>query len=119
MTTGQPTAVSSDLLRVPQDVASPPDRLDVVPSAGRLHELFAKLTNKHVDDLLAWLVHSAVEVAQEHILRDRGPLPHREQFKHPVLLRRKADITSTHFGPLLIQLQSQIATADHRLHPIP
>src|SRR4051794_31518658 len=60
-----------------------------VASTGRLHELFAKLTNEHVNDLLFWLVHSAVEVVEEHFFRDRGPLPHRKQFKNPVLLGRQ------------------------------
>src|SRR4051794_18643108 len=62
-------------LRVPEDVASAPDRLDVVPSLGSLHELPPKLMNEHVDDLLLRLVHSPVEVVQEHLLRDGRPLP--------------------------------------------
>src|SRR5215207_1392554 len=75
-------------LRVPQDVASPPDRLNVVLPSGRLQELPTKLTNINIDDLLVRLVHSSVQVAEEHVLRDRGPLPCREQLEHLVLLRR-------------------------------
>src|SRR5215203_5578772 len=57
---------------VPQDVASAPDRLNVVLPPGRLQELPTKLTNINIDDLLIRLVHSPVQVTEEHVLRDRS-----------------------------------------------
>src|SRR5262249_17191589 len=51
-----------------QYVATPPDRLDVVLAARCTSEFFPQLADKDVDDLHLWLVHTAVEIAQEHFL---------------------------------------------------
>src|SRR5271155_3570833 len=46
-------------------IAASPDCLDIVLAAGCTGELFPQFANEDVDDLHFWLVHTAVEVAQE------------------------------------------------------
>src|SRR5215472_11883699 len=55
--------------RISEDIAATPHRLDVMTATGRLRELFAQLADEQVDDLDLGLVHPAVEVVEEHLLR--------------------------------------------------
>src|SRR5215470_3457360 len=65
-------------------VATPPDRFNVVPAARCISEFFSQLADKDVDDLHLWLVHTAVEIAQEHFLSQRRSLAQRQEFQHLV-----------------------------------
>src|SRR5205085_6856703 len=61
-------------------VATPPDRLDVILAARCASEFFSQLADKDVDDLHLWLIHPAVEIAQEHFLAQRRSLAQRQEF---------------------------------------
>src|SRR5690606_38495954 len=60
--------------RIAQHVAAAPDGFDVVLAAASARELLAQLADEHVDDLEFRLVHSAVEMVEEHFLGQRGAL---------------------------------------------
>src|SRR5690348_15044394 len=60
--------------RISKDVAAPPDRLDVMVSPGRLGQLLAQFADEDVDDLKLGLIHPAVEVVEEHLLRQNRAL---------------------------------------------
>src|SRR5690348_17343983 len=53
---------------VPKDIAATPYGVDVMASASRLGELLTQLANKDVNDLKLGLVHSAIEMVEEHLL---------------------------------------------------
>src|SRR5919107_4662478 len=57
--------------RLAQHVAAAPDRLDVVLALAGVGELLAQLADEDVDDLQLGLVHAAVEMVEEHLLRQR------------------------------------------------
>src|SRR5688572_5113229 len=61
-------AVGDHGLRVAQDVAAAPDRLDVVLAAGGGHQLLAQLADEDVDDLYLGFIHPAIEMVEEHLL---------------------------------------------------
>src|SRR3954470_1115453 len=63
-----------DLGRLAQHVAAAPDGLDVVLALARIGELLPQLADEDVDDLELGLVHAAVEVVEEHLLRQRRAL---------------------------------------------
>src|SRR5215471_18767809 len=62
-----------------QYVATPPDRFDVVRAARCTSEFFSQLADNDVDDLHLWLVHTAIEIAQEHFLGQRRSLAQRQE----------------------------------------
>src|SRR5215203_3916398 len=80
-----------------QDVASPPDRLDVVLALRSVGELLAKLADENVDDLEFRLVHAAIEMVQEHLLRQRRAFAEREQLQHLVFLAGEMDAGARDF----------------------
>jgi hypothetical protein len=55
-------------------------------SAGRLGKFFPELANKDVDDLELGLVHPAVEVVEDHLLRQGLTLAEAEQFQDAILV---------------------------------
>src|SRR5262247_3438826 len=85
-------------------VATPPDRLDVVLAARCTSEFFSELADKDVDDLHLWLVHSAVEIAQEHFLSQRRSLAQRQEFQHLVLFASKMHARTVDLDCLLSRL---------------
>ena len=72
------------VFRVAQHIAAAPHRLDIVLAAGRRCELLAQLADEHVDDLELRLVHTAIEMVQEHLLCYRRTLAQAEQFENAV-----------------------------------
>src|ERR1700733_11994726 len=57
--------------RIAQHVAAAPHGLDVIVAVGRGGELLAQLADEDVDDLELGLVHAAIKVVEEHLLRQR------------------------------------------------
>ena len=55
-------------------------------SARRLSKFFPELANKDVNDLDLGLVHPAVEVIEDHLLRQGRTLAEAEQFQDAVFL---------------------------------
>ena len=76
----------SDSWWVPKDIAATPYGVDVMASASRLGELLTELANKDVNDLKLGLVHSAIEMVEEHLLGQSRALAQAEQLKNTVLL---------------------------------
>src|ERR1700747_149763 len=66
------------LRRLTHYIAAPPNRLDIVLAARCAGEFFSQLANKYVDDFHLRLVHTTVEVAQEHFLGQRRSLAQRQ-----------------------------------------
>src|SRR3954454_16551229 len=61
-----------------EHVAPPPDGLDVVGPARCRRQLLAQLAQEHVDDLQLGLIPAAIQMAQEHVFRNRRRLPERQ-----------------------------------------
>jgi hypothetical protein len=59
---------------IAQNVASAPDRLDVVVAAGGCRQLLAELADEHVHDLEFRFVEAAVEVVEDHVKSRRPSL---------------------------------------------
>src|SRR5690349_14050720 len=70
--------------RLAQYIAAAPDGLDVVLSLRSVGELLAQLADEDVDDFQLRLIHSAVEMIEEHLLGQRRAFAQREQFQHLV-----------------------------------
>src|SRR5688572_27567833 len=68
--------------RLAQHVAAAPHRLDVVLAVRGIRKLLAQLADEHVDDLELGLVHSAVEMVEEHLLGQRRALAERKELQH-------------------------------------
>src|SRR5882762_8065977 len=82
-----PAAIPRGDGRILKDIAATPHRLDVMTSAGRLGKFFPELANKDVDDLELGLVHPAVEVVEDHLLRQGLTLAEAEQFQDAIPVR--------------------------------
>ena len=50
--------------RLAQDIAAPPDRLNVIAAIARIGKFLAQLADENVDDLQFRLVHPAVEMVE-------------------------------------------------------
>src|SRR3546814_4385050 len=64
---------------IAQHIAAAPYGLDIIVAATGEGKLLAKLANEDVDDLQLRLVHAAIEMVEEHFLRERGALAERER----------------------------------------
>src|SRR3546814_8330532 len=71
---------------IAQHIAAAPYGLDIIVAATGEGKLLAKLANEDVDDLQLRLVHAAIEMVEEHFLRERGALAEREKLQHRIFL---------------------------------
>ena len=62
-----------------EHIATTPDGFDEVLAFGGVGQLFAELTDKHVDDFEFGFVHAAIKMVEEHFLGERGALSEAEQ----------------------------------------
>ncbi|GJE34646.1 hypothetical protein LDDCCGHA_4858 [Methylobacterium oxalidis] len=87
----------------------------VVLALAGVGELLAQLADEDVDDLQLGLVHAAVEVVEEHLLRQGRALPEREEFQHLVLLAGEVHPRAGDLDGLLVEVDDEVARRDHRL----
>jgi hypothetical protein len=94
--------------RIAHHVATAPDRADEVVRAG-LRQLLAELADEHVDDLDLGLVHAAVQMVQECLLREDHAFPESEQLEHGVFLARQMHRAAADRHVARREIQGQIA----------
>src|SRR3546814_11021542 len=71
---------------IAQHIAAAPYGLDIIVAATGEGKLLAKLANEDVDDLQLRLVHAAIEMVEEHFLREPGALAEREKLKNSIFI---------------------------------
>nr|ADO19098.1 hypothetical protein Nfla_4402 [Nostoc flagelliforme str. Sunitezuoqi] len=103
------------LVGIAQYIAAAPNGLDVVVALGRHAELLAQLADEDVDDLELRLVHSAIEVVEEHFLGERRALAEREQLQHRIFLARQVHAGIVDLDRLGVEIDCELAGADDRL----
>src|SRR5262249_5086716 len=103
------------LARVAQHVAPAPHGLDVAVAAGRGLQLVAELADEHVDDLELGLVHAAVEVVEEHFLRQRRALAQRQQLEDAVLLASQMQRLALDLDHARVEIDRELAGLDDRV----
>jgi hypothetical protein len=99
---------------VTQYIAASPDGLDVVFTASRLGKLFAQIADKDIDYFELWLVHSAVKVVEEHLLRQGSPLAQAEQLEDGVLLAGQAHWLVVDRDDTGVQVDEKLTGLDRR-----
>jgi hypothetical protein len=86
-----------------------------IPYRPSISQLFTQLADEYVNDLLLRFIHTAVQVVEEHFLRQRHALTQTQQLKHLVLFDGKIDPLGTHFDGLGIKIYCEIAGPDYGL----
>ena len=66
--------------------ATAPHRFDVVIAACRMGEFLAQVADEDINDLRLRLVYSAIEVVEQHLLREDGTLAQAEELQDGILL---------------------------------
>src|SRR6201996_2412275 len=103
------------LVRLAQHVAAAPHGFDEVAAFRGIRKLLAQLTDEDVDDLQLRLVHTAVEVVEEHFLGERGTLAERKQLQHLVFLARQVHALTADLDGLGVEIDHEVAGLDDRL----
>ena len=103
------------LVRLAQHVAAAPHGFDEVAAFGSVRKLLAQLADEDVDDLQFGLVHTAIEVVEEHFLGERGALAERKQLQHLVFLARQMHALAADLDRLGVEIDHEIAGLDDRL----
>src|SRR5215472_371725 len=100
--------------RVAQHIAAPPYGLDVVFAASRLRDVLSQLRDEHVDNLQLGLTHAAVEVVEEHLLRNDRTLAQAQQFENGVLLAADRHRPAVGGDDAGIEIDEKLAGPDRR-----
>ena len=101
--------------RIAQHIATAPDGFDVIVAAGRFGQLLAELADEDVDDLQFRLVHAAVKMVQEHLLRQRRAFAQRQEFQHLIFLAGQMHGLAFDIDGLCVKVHRNPPGLDHRL----
>jgi len=78
-------------IRVAQNISSSPDRFDIIDAVSSLGEFFSQFTYEDVDNFQFRLVHSPIEVVQEHFFCQGRALAKGKQFQNAIFLASQMD----------------------------
>src|ERR1700738_4329762 len=87
-----------------QHIAAAPHGFDEVLATRCVGEFLAQLADEYVDDFELRLVHAAVEMVEEHLLRQSSALAQREEFQHLVLLAGEVDTLGMDLNRLGVEI---------------
>src|SRR4051794_24744 len=85
----------------------------MVIAACRMPEFLAQLADKDVDDFELGLVHSPVEVVQEHFFRNGGAFVTAKQLENRILLASQVHRLIIDRDEACVQVDKQSARLDH------
>src|SRR6266446_807016 len=100
--------------RVAKYVAATPYGLDIVFATGRLGEFLAQFADEDIDNLELGLVHPAIQVVQEHFLRQGRTLAQAEQLENTILLAGEMDRLVVDRHDAGIQIDNKLTGPDRR-----
>src|ERR1700722_20186665 len=99
--------------RLTQHMSAAPHRLNEFIATRCAGELLTEFENEDVDDLAFGLVHTAVEMVEEHVFGDGYVFAQRQQLQHLILLVGQVHARAVDLDRLVIEIDDQVAGLDN------
>ena len=100
---------------IAKNITASPNRFDIVFALRSGCELFAKLTDKDVNDLQFRLVHATVKMVEEHFFCEGCALTKGKKFQHLVLFSSQVNTVVTDFNSFSVKIDLDVACCDDGL----